>query len=187
MLRLILLKQRARRQAFGLLVCTLAVCRTAAAGSVEDSGGILRVAVPTAAWALTFHYNDPQGRRDFYQSFAANILATYALKQVVEKERIDGSDDDAFPSGHASTAFQGAAFLHRRYGLRRAWWAYALAAYTGWTRIDADEHDAADVLGGAAVGIASSFLLTQSREESVIWMPELGSDYVGLRFSLNLQ
>ncbi|MEX0707298.1 MAG: phosphatase PAP2 family protein [Woeseia sp.] len=183
--RIILLKQRARCEALAVLVYTLAFCHTAAAGSAEESGDILRVAVPTAAWALTFHYDDPQGRRDFYQSFAANIVATYALKQVVDKERIDGSDDDAFPSGHASTAFQGAAFLHRRYGIRRAWWAYALAAYTGWTRIDADEHDAADVLGGAAVGIASSFLLTQSREQSVVWVPEIGPNYVGLRFSLN--
>lgn len=183
--RIIQLKQHVRRQAFAVLVCALAACHTSAAGSVEESGDVLRVAVPAVAWALTHRHDDPQGRRDFYQSFAANILATYALKKVVEKERIDGSDNDAFPSGHASTAFQGAAFLHRRYGYRSAWWAYALAAYTGWTRIDADEHDAADVLGGAALGIASSFLLTQSQEQSVVWVPELGPDYVGLRFSLN--
>jgi len=150
---------------------------------VEESGDVLRVAVPIAAWALTSHHDDPQGRRDFYESFAANVLVTYALKQVVDKERIDGSDDDAFPSGHASITFQGAAVLHRRYGIRRAWWAYALAAYTGWTRIDADEHDAADVLGGAAVGIASSFLLTQPGEQSVVLVPEFGPAYVGLRFS----
>ena len=150
---------------------------------MEDSGDVFRVAVPITAWALTFHHDDPQGRRDFYESFAANVLVTYALKQVVDKERIDGSDDDAFPSGHASITFQGAAVLHRRYGIRRAWWAYALAAYTGWTRIDADEHDAADVLGGAAVGIASSFLLTQPGEQSVVLVPEFGPAYVGLRFS----
>ena len=57
---------------------------------------------------------------------------------------------DAFPSGHAATAFQGAAFIHRRYGIRRAWPAYVLATFTAWTRVDADEHDTADVLAGAA-------------------------------------
>lgn len=180
------MRHGARRQALAALVCLFAFCRTAAGGAEEESGDVLRVAVPFAAWALTFHPDDPQGRRDFYESFAANVLATYALKQVVHKERVDGSDDDAFPSGHASTAFQGAAFLHRRYGIKRAWWAYALATYTGWTRIDADEHHAVDVLGGAAIGIASSFLLTQPREQSVVWVPEFGPDYVGVRFSVTL-
>jgi hypothetical protein len=177
----------ARRQALAALVCIFVVCRPATGSSAEESGDVLRVAVPIAAWALTFHPDDPQGRRDFYESFAANVLATYALKQVVNKERIDGSDDNAFPSGHASTAFQGAAFLHRRYGIKRAWWAYALATYTGWTRIDAHEHDAVDVLGGAAIGIASSFLLTQRQEQGVVWVPEFGPGYVGLRFSLTLE
>jgi membrane-associated phospholipid phosphatase len=176
----------ARRSIVSELICVLALViffpPAAAADETERSGDALRVAIPAAAWALTWHRDDREGRHDFYQSFAANVIATYTLKGLVEKERIDGSDDDAFPSGHASAAFQGAAFLHRRYGLRRAWWAYALAGYTGWTRIDADEHDSADVLAGAAVGIASSFLLTQPRDNHVVVAPEFGSDYVGIRF-----
>ena len=97
------------------------------------------------------------------------------------KDRPNGSDDDAFPSGHASTAFQGAAFLHRRYGIEKAWLAYGLAAYTGWTRIDADEHDAGDVLAGAAVGILSSVLFVE-RFENVNVSVRL-DDQIGLQFS----
>ena len=152
-----------------------------ASDAVETSGSALRVAIPAAAFALTFVEDDAEGRRQFYRSFGANVLATVALKELVNKSRPDGSDDDAFPSGHASMAFQGASFIHRRYGIGRAWPAYALAAYTGWTRLDADEHDEADVLGGALLGIASSVLLVD-RFENVDVAVNLNGQ-VGLQFS----
>jgi len=129
-----------------------------AGDSVETGGSVLRVAIPAAAYALTFYKDDAVGRNQFYKSFATNIVATWALKEIIDEPRPDGSGDDAFPSGHASMAFQGASFIHRRYGLRAAWPAYALAVYTGWTRLDADEHDEADVIAGAALGLLSSAL-----------------------------
>ena len=137
---------------------------SSASDDVETSGSVLRVAIPAAAFALTVVEDDKEGRHQFYRSFGANVLATLALKEVVNKSRPDGSDDDAFPSGHASMAFQGASFIHRRYGIERAWPAYALAAYTGWTRLDADEHDEADVLAGVLLGVASSMLLVDRFE-----------------------
>ncbi len=103
------------------------------------------------------------------------------LKESFDKKRPDGTGDDAFPSGHAATAFQGAAFIHRRYGIRGAWPAYALATYTAWTRVDADEHDTADVLAGAAVGIASSFILAKKRNVNVSAL--LDGDTVGIRIA----
>lgn len=132
--------------------------------ATERSGDILRAAVPAAAFALTFIYDDPAGRPQFYRSFGVNVAATLLLKEAVSRDRPNGSDDDAFPSGHASTAFQGASFIHRRYGLKAAWPAYVLATYTGWTRIDADEHDEIDVLAGAALGILSSALFVERFE-----------------------
>ncbi len=161
------------------LVLATAATPSAADDAVETSGSVLRVAIPAAAYALTFVEDDPEGRPQFYRSFGANVLATLALKEAVNKSRPDGSDDDAFPSGHASMAFQGASFIHRRYGIERAWPAYALAAYTGWTRLDADEHDELDVLAGAALGIASSMLLVD-RFENVDVNVNL-SDHVGLQ------
>lgn len=110
--------------------------------------------------------------------------ATWLLKEAVDKERPDGTDDDAFPSGHASMAFQSAAFIHRRYGIRTAWPAYALATATGWTRIDADEHDEADVLAGAALGIAASFLLTDRwAPAGTSFIPVVGDGVWGLRIA----
>ena len=121
----------------------------------------------------------------FYKSFGAAVGSAWLLKETVHKERPDGSGDDAFPSGHAATAFQGAAFIHRRYGIKQAWPAYVLAAYTGWTRVDADQHDTTDVLAGAALGIASSFVLAKRRDVSVTaFYDDTG---VGIRIVGNLR
>jgi membrane-associated phospholipid phosphatase len=167
-----------------LLACLLLGQHAGSAFAGEDSetaGDVLRVAIPAAAYALTFTRDDREGRRQFYKSFATSVASTWVLKETVEKERPDGSGDDAFPSGHTSAAFQGAAFIHRRYGIRSAWPAYVLATYTGWTRVDSDKHDAADVLAGAALGIGSSFIFTKRRDVSVSAMLE--PDGFGIRIT----
>lgn len=145
----------------------------------ETAGDVLRFALPATAFALTIRRDDRDGRRQFYRSFGATVAGAWLLKETVHKSRPDGSGDDAFPSGHAATAFQGAAFIHRRYGARSAWPAYALAAFVGWTRVDADAHDEADVLAGAALGIASAFVFGERAGRAVT--PALGPGYVGLR------
>jgi membrane-associated phospholipid phosphatase len=160
-----------RKGLSALIVTGMLLARPAgfvsASDDTEDAGDVLRIALPAAALVLTYRNDDPEGRRQFAKSLGATVVGTWALKETFDKKRPDGTGDDAFPSGHAATAFQGAAFIHRRYGIRRAWPAYALAAVTAWTRVDADEHDTADVLGGAAVGIASSFALARRRNVEV--------------------
>jgi membrane-associated phospholipid phosphatase len=163
--------------AAGLLLAQLA--GAARASDSENAGDVLRFALPAAAFALTVTRDDRDGRRQFYKSLGASVAGTWALKEAVDKERPDGSGDDAFPSGHASSAFQGAAFIHRRYGIRDAWPAYVLASYTAWTRVDADKHDTADVLAGAALGVASSFVLANKRNVNVSALLE--GDTIGLR------
>jgi membrane-associated phospholipid phosphatase len=161
-----------RRNAWyaSLLVSLLVAQPSGGAVASEDTeslGDALRVALPAAAFALTFKRDDRDGRRQFYRSFGATAIGTVLLKEAFDKKRPDGIGDDAFPSGHAATAFQGAAFIHRRYGIKTAWPAYVLAGFTAWSRVDADEHDNADVLAGAAVGAASSFLLAERRDVKV--------------------
>lgn len=153
-----------------------------AGDAVETSGDLLRLAIPAAALALTVRRDDRQGRRQFYKSFGMNVAATWALKETVDKKRPDGSGSDAFPSGHSSMAFQGAAFIHRRYGIKSAWPAYALATYVAWTRVDANQHDEVDVIGGAALGIASSFLLTK-RDPRFNVATTFGPDTIGISIS----
>jgi membrane-associated phospholipid phosphatase len=172
------------RKAFLALVAGVLLAQHAGAARASDTetaGDVLRVALPVAAFALTVKRDDREGRRQFYQSFGASVVGTYVLKEAFDKKRPDGSGDDAFPSGHASSAFQGAAFIHRRYGIRGAWPAYVLATYAAWTRVDADKHDNADVLAGAALGVASSFVLAKRRNVNVSAL--LDGDTVSLRIA----
>jgi len=126
-----------------------------------DDGSIMRTLIPAVAYGTTFYMHDKDGRIQFYKSFFTNLGATYALKALISEERPNGQDDDSFPSGHTSVAFQGAAFIHKRYGLKWAVPAYVGAVYVGWRRVDTDNHYTKDVVAGAAIGIASSFIFTK--------------------------
>jgi membrane-associated phospholipid phosphatase len=162
-----------------MLACTATAF---ASDSVERSGDLLRIALPVTALALTYKRQDPDGRSAFYRSFAAMALTTWGLKETVDKERPDGSGNDAFPSGHTAVAFQSAAFLHRRYGWRDAAWAYGLATYVAWTRVESDLHDTADVLAGAAIGAAASYWLVP-RSPGIALTPQVGPGMIGIAFN----
>jgi len=146
-----------------VLICLLLLIPGTASASdaIEKSGDILRTLIPVAAYGATFYMHDSEGRRDFYESFLTNLGVTYALKSTISKTRPNGTDDKSFPSGHTSVAFQGAAFIHARYGPKYAVPAYIAASYVGWTRVESDNHYTEDVLVGAAIGIASSFIFTR--------------------------
>ncbi len=94
-------------------------------------------------------------------AMAATIGTTAALKEITDRERPLGQDDDSFPSGHTSLASAGARLTHEtlRYydlplGARIAADAglAGLALTTGWARVEAGKHHPADVLAGAALG-----------------------------------
>jgi len=134
----------------------------------EDDGSVMRILIPAVAYGTTFYMHDHDGRNQFYKSFFTNLGTTYALKAMISKERPNGKDNDSFPSGHTSVAFQGAAFIHKRYGLKYAAAAYIGATYVGWRRVATDNHDTVDVVAGAAIGIASSFIFTKPYKGFVV-------------------
>lgn len=146
-----------------MLLVSLFATQSARAGHVETQGDVLVVLIPGAAYGMTFYYDDPAGRREFYQSFLATSITTHVLKTAVGKPRPDGSDNRSFPSGHTSASFQGAAFIHRRYGWQKAVLPYLAATYVGYTRVEANKHDWTDVGAGALLGIASTFWLASPR------------------------
>ena len=147
------------------------------ADSEETAGSVLRVLIPAAAYGATFHLDDKEGRNQFYKSFFTNVAVTWTLKQTISKTRPNEEDDDSFPSGHTSMAFQGAAFIHKRYG-----WKYAVPAYIGstfvaWSRVESDNHYVVDVVSGAAIGIVSSMIFTRPYKGFVVTPVAYGGFY----------
>lgn len=83
------------------------------------------------------------------------------LKQLVSRDRPDGSDDLSFPSGHTSLAATTATMaadnlaytdLPEGAGNTARVGLYGIAAGTGWARIEAGKHYPSDVLAGYAIG-----------------------------------
>lgn len=128
--------------------------------TIEDAGDIILIALPTATLATTFIIGDTKGSWQFTKAFLVTEALTYGLKVAINKPRPFNNGDNAFPSGHTSTVFQSASFIHRRYGLTYSLPAYALAGFTAFSRIDAQKHDGWDLLAGAVIGIGSTYLFT---------------------------
>lgn len=128
---------------------------------IEKSGDILQIALPTAAFASTFIWNDEyKGTIQCAKAMVTTFIVTESLKHIIDKERPNGGHY-SFPSGHTSAAFTGAAFLERRYGLKVGIPSYLLASFVGWSRIYANKHDYWDVGAGAALGIISAYIFTK--------------------------
>lgn len=120
------------------------------------------------------------------QSFVATSLLTFVIKRSARRERpfktarcaedpsdpsCDQSPDSgSFLSGHSSTAFTGAGLVCAHHGAMPIYGnkiadtgacavALAAATVTGGLRVVADRHYTSDVLAGAAIGLASGWLM----------------------------
>jgi len=133
---------------------------TTTASANDDVANALKFGMPAAAVSIAYAKGDDEGLRQFAWAFGGSVGATYALKSLVDKERPDGTDNDSFPSGHATSAFASAAFLDRRYGHRYGIPAYALATWVAYSRVDNDHHYLEDVAAGAAIALIANRLLT---------------------------
>jgi membrane-associated phospholipid phosphatase len=133
----------------------------------DKQADVLMLALPATAYLLTWTANDRDGAWALTRSLGLSALSTLALNSVIDKDSPNGKSDDAFPSGHSTIAFSSAAFVQRRYGWKKGIPAYLVASYVGWLRVETDDHDYADVIGGAAVGILSSYLFTEPFNDNI--------------------
>ncbi len=133
----------------------------------DKQADALMLALPVSAYLLTLSKQDRQGAWALTKSLGLTAASTLALNSIIDKDAPNGSSQHAFPSGHTTIAFSSAAFIQRRYGWRPGIPAYLVAAYAGWLRVETDDHDTADVVGGMAIGIISSYLLTEPLDEDV--------------------
>jgi len=128
--------------------------------TIERIGDVTQLAIPASAGVATLILKDKEGTWQFVKSFATTAAVTITLKHAIKKERPNGRGYSSFPSGHTSSAFCGASFIQRRYGWKYGAPAYALAAFTGYSRYYAKQHYIIDALAGAAIGIGSTYLFT---------------------------
>jgi membrane-associated phospholipid phosphatase len=141
--------------------------------TIETGGDILMKALPVVTLGSTLAVPDRTGAGQFLVGFAINAATTGGLKLAIHKPRPDGSDAHSFPSGHTSIAFQSASFIHFRHGLAVAVPAYAVASFVGLSRVQARRHFFEDVVVGFAIGVLSSRLVTDRRDDGAA-NPEAG-------------
>jgi len=129
--------------------------------TIKNIGDVSQIALPATALAMTFIKKDKKGLWKFTKSYGTTFIITRILKEAIKKERPGNAwSFDSFPSGHTSSAFSGASFLQRRYGWKYGIPAYALATFTGYSRVYSKNHDFIDVLTGAVIGIGSTYIFT---------------------------
>lgn len=144
--------------------------------TVRDTGDVILFALPTATLATTFIIGDTKGSWQFAKGFLVTEATTYFLKAIISKPRPDLSNQNSFPSGHTSTTFHSASFIHKRYGFTYSIPAYALAGFTAFSRTDANKHDGWDILGGAIIGIGSTYLFTTPYQQEHMELTFGGGD-----------
>jgi len=151
-----------------LIALTLLMfCLPVRADAIRTMGDWLQIAVPAYGLGRAGGAGDHEGVTQAGQAIVTNMLTTQAIKVSTNQTRPDGGNL-SFPSGHTSSAFQGAAFLHRRYGWDEAWPHYIAAGFVGYSRVHAKRHYVRDVIAGAAVGIGSSWLVVRPRDHQSV-------------------
>lgn len=87
---------------------------------------------------------------------------TTGLKITIDKERPNGANEEAFPSGHTSLAFASATVLHEEFKNSEpilAYSGYAFAISTAYLRMAKNKHWLSDVILGSALGIGVTKLV----------------------------
>jgi len=100
--------------------------------------------------------------RDVVRAQLLSQVIVQSVKHTVRRERPDGSNKAAFPSGHSASAFATATVLARHYGWKAAVPAYAFGSYVALARMAWNRHHATDVVMGAGLGIASARTVTMN-------------------------
>jgi hypothetical protein len=147
---------------------------------VDKNGDAVRWAILAAALGSAVFYEEGhEGTIQLFKSFAVSEIITAGLKEITDKTRPNGHCCESFPSGHASKAFMGATFIHKRYGRKYGIPAYIAATYVGYTRVKADKHYVEDVVAGAAIGILSSYFFTTPYKDLEV-TPLVGNGFYGV-------
>lgn len=146
--------------AVALVLTASSVAAVRADDTVQAAGDALQYALPAAAAVFTGIHRDGEGALQLGESAALTLGVTYALKYSINERRPNGGSR-SMPSGHTSISFAAAEFMRKRYGWEYGVPAYAAASFVAYSRVESRQHHTKDVVAGAAIGIASSYLFTR--------------------------
>ena len=154
---------------------------TGYASTQKELGDIGRYAIPVSAALISVFNLDSEGIGQLVLSTVAVQTTTEVLKKVAHEKRPNGSSYNSFPSGHVSSAFTGASFVHFRYNFNYSIPLYLGSAYVAYTRVQANAHYPHDVLAGALIGIAGTYLFTTKfNEENISLVAD--TQYAGILY-----
>ena len=129
--------------------------------TLRDWGDIFRLALPIASFFLALFLKSDILALKCAISIGIVVVLTSALKflfNFTKLGRRPNGGSDSMPSGHTSSAFQGASFI--LFGVN--FWigipAMLFACLTGYSRVWAGVHWWRDVIVGAFLGMLVSFL-----------------------------
>ena len=104
---------------------------------------------------------------DATEAVIVNGLYTEIFKKAAHRTRPDGSDNQSFPSGHASTAFAWATVAQSHYGWKVGVPSYLAASAIGFSRISNNKHHLSDVLAGATIGYITGRTVVRTNGEPI--------------------
>jgi membrane-associated phospholipid phosphatase len=87
------------------------------ANSLQKAGDALQFVVPAYAFGLAMREETNEGIKQFAYSLISSQVTVHVLKKVTNQKRPcfkEGDKKNSFPSGHTSSAFAGATFVHKR-------------------------------------------------------------------------
>lgn len=159
--------------------------RAASEGTWKDISNAGLITLVGTALVLPATRDDWEGFRQATYSIGSAGGIALIGKALVQEERPDNSDNNSFPSAHTAEAFAAATTLHRRYGWKTGFPAYAVATLTGVARERARKHDWYDVAAGAAIGTLTGWFFTDAFNDATQLVPWVGSDGGGVVVSMH--
>ncbi|MDR3208991.1 MAG: phosphatase PAP2 family protein [Rickettsiales bacterium] len=134
------------------------------------------------AYGTALYHRDKLGALEYFVADGLARQTSSFLKRNVDESRPDKSQNDSFPSGHATTAFSMATFIHARYGIEEAIVPYVMATYVGFSRVYGRRHYIHDVVAGAAIAGMFSWIIADKYPDKKITL-SADSEHVYLGFS----
>ena len=157
-----------------------------ASDGVKTAGEILRIALPVAAGGFSLYKEDYDGVLQLGVSELFAEGSSLVLQHFIHEQRPDKSDYKSFPSDSAAVSFSAASYLQIRYGWSYGLPAYGLAAFVGYSRVEAKKHHWGDVLAGAVLGWGASEITTvRYQNVRINASPGYGETPLGFSLSAN--